>query len=228
MSNIPSYQGTSNQKAPGAASSLTGEASALAQGLKDQVTDATRHITGQAAELADSAKSLASDAGEKLRDTIEEQKTAGADYVSGVASAVRRAAGEFDKELPQAAQYIRRAAEQMDGVSDALRRRDLNQLMGGVQDFARRQPTAFLGAAVLAGFAVVRFLKSSTATSSGAQESGSAVSGGSRPDMLHRTSPQPGGYASAGAASEPRGAGPSPGPRGASSAPNWPPGAQRY
>jgi hypothetical protein len=44
-----------------------------------------------------------------------------------------------------------------------LRRRDLSELLGGVQDFARRQPTAFLGATVLAGFAVVRLLKSSTA-----------------------------------------------------------------
>ena len=33
--------------------------------------------------------------------------------------------------------------------------------MRGVQSFARRQPTAFLGLAVLAGFGVVRFLKSS-------------------------------------------------------------------
>jgi hypothetical protein len=31
----------------------------------------------------------------------------------------------------------------------------------GAQSFARRQPTAFLGMAVLAGFGVVRFLKSS-------------------------------------------------------------------
>src|SRR4030095_3216023 len=62
-----------------------------------------------------------------------------------------------------AGQYIRRAATQIDCASEALRRRDLNELLGGVQEFARRQPTAFLGATVLAGFAVVRLLKSSTA-----------------------------------------------------------------
>jgi hypothetical protein len=37
------------------------------------------------------------------------------------------------------------------------------KLVADVQGFARRQPTAFLGAAVLAGFAAVRFLKASTA-----------------------------------------------------------------
>ena len=72
----------------------------------------------------------------------------------------RRAANEFG-DVPQAAQYIRLAADQIDSVSDAFRRRDLNQLVSDVQDFARRQPTAFLGMAVLAGFGVVRFLKTS-------------------------------------------------------------------
>jgi hypothetical protein len=32
--------------------------------------------------------------------------------------------------------------------------------MGTMQDFARRQPVAFFGAAVLAGFAIARFAKS--------------------------------------------------------------------
>jgi hypothetical protein len=83
-----------------------------------------------------------------------------------MAGALRRAANEFG-EVPQAAQYIRLAANQIDSVSGAFRKRDLNQLVSDVQGFARRQPTAFLGMAVLAGFAAVRFLKTSTGTSRG-------------------------------------------------------------
>src|SRR5204862_7183838 len=113
-------------------------------------------------------KGLVSQAGEKLLSSVEEQKAAAADFVGGIAGAMRRAANEFDKDVPQAAQYIRRAADQIGTVSDAFRRRDLNQLVADVQGFARRQPTAFLGAAVLAGFAAVRFLKTSAA---GATES---------------------------------------------------------
>jgi hypothetical protein len=79
-----------------------------------------------------------------------------------MAGAMRRAAHEF-ADVPQAGQYIRLAADRIEGVSDAFKRRDVNQLVSDVQDFARRQPTAFIGAAVLAGFAVVRFLKTSTA-----------------------------------------------------------------
>ena len=125
--------------------------------------DGAGEVKQQASNLAESAKGLASQAGEKLLSSVEEQKAAGADFVSGVAGSIRRAANEFDKDLPQAAQYIRSAADQIGTVSDAFRRRDLNQLVADVQGFARRQPTAFLGAAVLAGFAAVRFLRTSTA-----------------------------------------------------------------
>jgi hypothetical protein len=127
--------------------------------LSDQVSGAVREgareVKEQASNVTESAKGLASQAGEKLLSSVEEQKAAGADFVSGVAGAIRRAATEFDKDVPQAAQYIRLAADQIGTVSDAFRRRDLNQLVADVQGFARRQPTAFLGA-VLAGFAAVR------------------------------------------------------------------------
>ncbi len=153
---------------PQGATSTTKQVSELAGELKKQAVDAAEHATQQvkeqASELADRAKTLASDAGDKLRNAAEEQKNSGADFVSGIAGAIRRAASEFDGPIPQAGQYIRQAAQQVDSASDALRRRDLNQLVGSVQDFARRQPTAFLGATVLAGFAAVRFLKSATAS----------------------------------------------------------------
>jgi gas vesicle protein len=142
------------------------QASSLVRDLKEQTSTALDQATGQIKDqvsgAVDAAKDLASEAGDKVRGALEEQKTAGADFVGGVAGAIRRAANEFDHEIPQAAHYIRQAAQQVESVSEALRRRDLTELVGGVQDFARRQPTAFLGATVLAGFAAVRFLKSST------------------------------------------------------------------
>jgi hypothetical protein len=153
----------------GPGGSLTEKASSVAHDITDQASSlaqhATRHVKEQAAEITNSAKGLASDASEKLRSAVETQKTAGADYIGGLAGAVRRAAGEFDQEIPQAANYIRGAAEAIDDFSDALRRRDLSQLVRDVQGFARSQPSAFLGATLVAGFAAVRFLKSSTSAS---------------------------------------------------------------
>jgi len=157
---------TSQWDAAGAAGKKP-EGTARTGKVSDQVSGAVREgareVKEQASNVTESAKGLASQAGEKLLSSVEEQKAAGADFVSGVAGAIRRAATEFDKDVPQAAQYIRLAADQIGTVSDAFRRRDLNQLVADVQGFARRQPTAFLGAAVLAGFAAVRFLKTSTA-----------------------------------------------------------------
>jgi hypothetical protein len=175
---------TSNWGASGSAGTNKGPGGASVAGVSSQVSgavrDGPREIKEKASDVANSAKDLASQAGEKLFDSVQEQKAAGADFVSGMAGAIRRAANEFG-EVPQAAQYIRLAADQIDTVSDAFRRRDLNQLVADVQGFARRQPTAFLGATVLAGFAVVRFLKTSTAgASAGNQGSGRSNEGGSR------------------------------------------------
>jgi hypothetical protein len=135
---------------------MKGQASALTQSAADAVKT-------QAGNLKEQAKEVASDAGEKLRASVIEQKTAGADYVGNVANIIRRTAYEFDSDIPQAGHYIRKAAAQIENVSNAMRNRDMSEIVGNVQDFARKQPTAFFGAAVLLGFAAVRFLKSAPA-----------------------------------------------------------------
>jgi len=168
MSNTSDWgaSGGAGKKFQGTAGTNKGPSGNSMAGVANQVSGAVRgdarELKDQAANVAESAKDLASQAGEKLLSSVEGQKAAGADFISGMAGAIRRAANEFG-EVPKAAQYIRLAADQIDTVSDAFRRRDLNQLVADVQGFARRQPTAFLGAAVLVGFAAVRFLKTSTA-----------------------------------------------------------------
>jgi len=168
----------------------------VASQVSGAVRDGAREMKDQAGNVAESAKDLASQAGEKLLDSVEEQKAAGADFVSGMAGAIRRAANEFG-EMPQAARYIRLAADQIDTASDAFRRRDLNQLVADVQGFARRQPTAFLGAAVVAGFAIVRFLKTSTAGASAGngQGAGRQDDGGSHSMQSGRAGSSPAGVA---------------------------------
>jgi len=90
---------------------------------------------------------------------------------------MRRAAREFDNDLPIAGSYIRKAASQIEGVSDSIKNGDFNDLVRGAQQFARRQPTAFLGIAVLAGFGLVRFLKSSAHAQAESPASGGAYTG---------------------------------------------------
>jgi hypothetical protein len=163
---------------------LAQQAKTAARDIKNETADladaAVREVSSGAAELADKAKQAAADASGKLLSAVEDQKRAGVQQVNRVAHAVRTAANELDHELPEAARYVRRAAEQIESVSNALQNRNINQLINEVQNFARRNPTAFLGATVVAGFALVRFLKSAsgsqdqTATHSSDQFGGTA------------------------------------------------------
>ncbi|TMJ04913.1 MAG: YtxH domain-containing protein [Alphaproteobacteria bacterium] len=171
-----------NQPSTRSKDDLGTKARELGRDLKDQASDlaqsATESVKSQAANLTEQAREVASDAGEKMMAAVADQKSAGADYVDNIAEAVRRASYEFDSQLPQAGHYIRQAAAQISTVSNALRTRDISQLAGDVQDFARKQPAAFFGAAVLAGFAAVRFFKSASERSDyGSEMTGSHTGG---------------------------------------------------
>ena len=134
----------------------------LTDKAKDLAESSTDKIKGQASDLVDAAKDVAAQATDKLKDAVNDRKASGAEYVGSLADTMRRAAREFDTDLPMAGTYIRKAASQFEGVSDQIRNGNLNDLVRNAQSFARRQPTAFLGLAVLAGFGAVRFLKSSS------------------------------------------------------------------
>jgi ElaB/YqjD/DUF883 family membrane-anchored ribosome-binding protein len=162
------------------------EAAAPIKSLSDQAMSMGKDITDKAKEMAgsstdairehasdfvDAAKDVASQASEKLKGAVDDRKSSGAEYVGSLANSMRRAAREFDADLPIAGTYIRKAASQVEGVSDTIRTGSFNDLVRNAQSFARRQPTAFLGIAVLAGFGVVRFLKSSSEAASDAKHS---------------------------------------------------------
>jgi len=107
----------------------------------------------------ESSRGFAATAGEKISSVVADQKNAASDYVGRVAEAVRRASDQFEDEMPAAGHYIRNAAGQMEKVAGALRGRDMSGLLNDAESFARRQPVTVFGAAVLSGFAAVRFLK---------------------------------------------------------------------
>jgi hypothetical protein len=172
------------EKAATTPKSVTDQAISAGRDVKDKAIGlaaaSSETIKNQASEFVDAAKDVASQATDKLKQTVDSQKSAGADYVGSLAGTIRRAAKEFDGDLPIAGSYIRKAASQVEGVADTIRTGNFRDLVRGAQSFARRQPTAFLGMAVLAGFGVVRFLKSSaneTEVSAPHQASGDRYSG---------------------------------------------------
>jgi ElaB/YqjD/DUF883 family membrane-anchored ribosome-binding protein len=147
--------------------------------FKDKASDiagaSTDKLRDQATELANAAKDMAGQAADKIKEAVSDKKGAGAAYVGSLAETIRRAGREFDNDLPIAGKYIRKAASQVENVADSIRSGDFNDLVRNTQSFARRQPTAFLGIAALAGFAVVRFLKSSSDTPAESSVEGTAT-----------------------------------------------------
>ena len=161
-----SQSGTSlNGEGSDSRARVTEQAKQVAQDLKDKASTVAESVTAAAKEetaaIESAAKEVLDEATDKLRSAVSEQKAAGADYLDTVSRAIQRAAGEFETDVPVAAQYLRRAGSQLGDVAEAVRHRDMRELVTEVEDFARRQPTLFFGGALLFGFAAVRFLKSS-------------------------------------------------------------------
>lgn len=112
-------------------------------------------------EAGHRAAEAARPAVEKAQSFAEQQKRMGAGQIDGVARAVHRAAEEIEGQLPRVARSVHQAASRLDAASSSLRDRSVDELLTSFGDFARSQPWVLFGGAVLTGFALSRFLKSS-------------------------------------------------------------------
>jgi gas vesicle protein len=154
------------------------------QNLKDQVADAGAEMKRRASdalrtsadaardkfkEAADTAKDVASETADHLQDHARQQQRTGADFIERFAGNIREAARAFENDAPFAARGINSAAEYVQDSAEKIRNGSFRDLVDGATDFAKRQPAAFLGISVLAGFAAVRFLKASGGESSSSQ-----------------------------------------------------------
>jgi hypothetical protein len=85
-----------------------------------------------------------------------------AEQVGGVAEAIGKAASDLEQSNGPSAQYARMIADNAEKLSSVIRDNDVDQLLGMAQDFGRRQPALFVGAAALLGFAASRFVLASS------------------------------------------------------------------
>jgi hypothetical protein len=116
---------------------------------QDAATEQARAVWHDVKEMAQSATSS--------------RQRAAARGLGDFATALRRAAHETDAANEGAT--LTRVADGVAGglerLSSRLNDRNLNSLLREAEDFARQQPLLFFGAALFAGFAATRFLKSS-------------------------------------------------------------------
>ncbi|MGI3901350.1 MAG: hypothetical protein ACRYGP_06145 [Janthinobacterium lividum] len=143
------------QSATSAAESIDARLGAHADpsSIGEQASDAADEAKGMASSIAEQARA-------RLNEIVDQQKAAGADKIAGVAKAAHSAADNLDQTNPHMARLVRSAADNVDKVAEDFRSRDIGEVLATVADFGRRQPVAFFGGAVLAGFLLSRFFKS--------------------------------------------------------------------
>lgn len=125
------------------AEGLSGTASSVASDLKAAVIDKFNAAVGEVRSQADDAKASV------------------ADDVNDVANALRKASQDLRNGSAQE-RTLGQIANGLADASDALRDKDLGEIMGAISKIARQNPMLFLGGAVMLGFAASRFAKAST------------------------------------------------------------------
>ena len=113
-------------------------------------------VPAAAGDTGPAASSLAGQAKQKLTGTLDSQRGAAAGFVEQLAQSVQRSGEQFEGRQDWLASAVGRGAAELNTLAGSLRDKDLGELAGEVQAFARRQPALFIGAALAAGFAVAR------------------------------------------------------------------------
>lgn len=125
--------------------------------LKREATDAARDTAEDAREAGsafiDSARDRASD-------YLERRKDSAVQSIDDVAHTLRDS-GENFEDRPNIRLFVDSAADGLEHLAEEIRDRSFVEIYADVEEFARRRPTLFAGAAGVAGFMLARFLKSS-------------------------------------------------------------------
>jgi hypothetical protein len=128
--------------------------------LMDQAKQQTQEVVHKTQEVAGQVMERARD---QVKTQLADQKERAAGSLESVAQALRTT-GEQLRGQDQSAisGYAESAAEMVERFSGYLQNRDIDELIGEVERFARRQPGLFLAGAFAMGFAASRFFKSSS------------------------------------------------------------------
>jgi ElaB/YqjD/DUF883 family membrane-anchored ribosome-binding protein len=117
-------------------------------------------------EVKDEASLIVEKAGAGARNAASSGKDMAADAVNGLADAARQMAGKLDDGVSdgnnaKAAEFARKAADNMERFSARLRERNVDEITADARDAVRQNPAIAVGAAAIIGFALARFLKGS-------------------------------------------------------------------
>jgi hypothetical protein len=136
-------------------------AAAVAGTVKDSGRDAFAAVRSHAGEAAsrtaEAARAEAMSRAESAKDTLASEG-------ERLAQSLRSAVDGGDTSIQ--ARVMGQVADSVEDLVGTIRDKSFGELLSDVDGFARRNPGAFVAAAALAGFAVARFARASTPTSS--------------------------------------------------------------
>ena len=105
---------------------------------------------------------------ERAAAQLDTQKSRATDGLSAITGAVRQTTAQLRTDHHEGlADYVDRAADQLDRFSTAIREKDVDELLRDARHFARRQPAVFIGGSFAVGLLAARFLKSSRRSGEG-------------------------------------------------------------
>ncbi|WP_333815535.1 hypothetical protein [Tabrizicola sp.] len=137
---------------------------ALAEG-QSRLGGVIRKATDTAADAKDAIVAGAGSALETVRDVAVEKADAARESLSDVgerlAATLKGASADSDDDALKS-RVLSSVAQGLTTASDALRQRSVTDLTEDLKVLARKHPGAFMVAAAVAGFAVARFMRSSS------------------------------------------------------------------
>jgi hypothetical protein len=140
------------------------------QSAADSAREAADRVKQEAQEQLGVLKQQAQEQLGQAKSFASEQKDMAADRLESIADAVERVSDEMAGG-DAVSNYVRQAAGGIRQIADTVKQHDIDDIIGMAQDFGRRQPIAFLGAAALAGFIASRLVMSSAHRRSERQQS---------------------------------------------------------
>jgi hypothetical protein len=139
----------------------TGQASTPGGIGQQQATQIKEQVQEKAADLKETVTAQATE-------KIDAQKETASGSLNTVAHAFRQTGEQLrDNDQEGIAQYVDRAAGQVEQFAGYLSKRDIGTIARDTEAFARREPVLFLGGAFAVGLLAARFLKSTGSASQG-------------------------------------------------------------
>lgn len=147
---IPMSDDTATQQESDLTGTAVGDAGGKAQGVQTKVAEVK--------QLAkDNAAKVSTQAADKARQFAQQGQTKAGGALDQLTQMLNDAAGQVDEKLGgQYGGYARQAATTIQGFSDQVKNKDVDELVDDVRAFVRQSPAVAIGVAAAVGFVVAR------------------------------------------------------------------------